>query len=402
MPATNTGEVETAEAAYGTSRQRIIPADDDVDGLAASVPVRSSTFYSEPKSRNSNQRRSQHLLKFMGLVYGSTVLFVGAFGLWFYSFVSREMDDRITQLRRGQPETGRSTPAHAASDGAAPVGEAAAVDFKKELSDLQAQLTAAQKRLADAEQQNELTSARLKSLAEIAESKPAQPATAATSALPLDQSNPVADASRLPAQPDLVLLKERNRMTGYADEAIATGAREPYERLWKSLDDPRLANLVHAARAEILRVQNFYLSGSRIERFDIPVGDYYPDSATLRDAQLPDDKLIDLLAKESHPWQVRLKAANLLGSRRSTAVGDALVKAIKTDKNLDVVKEATFSFEQMTGYRAKIFEPVSVEAWWAQYNAVPPPPDKIAKKPAPKEEEIKPVEEAPKSKDKKS
>ena len=87
----------------------------------------------------------------------------------------------------------------------------------------------------------------------------------------------------------------------------------------------------------------------------------------------PEDReqLIELLEKKENPWQVRMKAANLLGLRRSRAVGDALVRAVKYDPNLDVVKEATFSFEQMSGYRARIFEPASLDAWWTQYNAAP-------------------------------
>jgi hypothetical protein len=44
---------------------------------------------------------------------------------------------------------------------------------------------------------------------------------------------------------------------------------------------------------------------------------------------------------------------------------------VKDDSNLDVVKEATFSFEQMTGYRATLFEPKKLEAWWKEFNTLP-------------------------------
>ncbi|WP_075088724.1 hypothetical protein [Verrucomicrobium spinosum] len=83
--------------------------------------------------------------------------------------------------------------------------------------------------------------------------------------------------------------------------------RAPYDRLWEALDDPRLASLVHAARAEILRVQNYYLSGSRLDAYDIPVATYFPDSAALKDSQLKEDELVTLLANPKHPWQVRMK-----------------------------------------------------------------------------------------------
>jgi hypothetical protein len=131
---------------------------------------------------------------------------------------------------------------------------------------------------------------------------------------------------------------------------------------------------VDAIRAEILRVQSAYLSGSRIDRFDIPVGAYFPEDSSLTDAQLKDGQLIKLLREAANPWEVRMKAANLLGTRRSTEVGDALVHAVKSDANLDVVKEATFSFEQMTGYHSKIFDAASLEDWWKHYKAEPRPP----------------------------
>jgi hypothetical protein len=209
--------------------------------------------------------------------------------------------------------------------------------------------------------------------------QPSDVAPATTTTLPLGEA-PIAPAPSAlgedlpPAQRELVLLKERNRLTAYADEAIATGVRASYDRLWEAMVDPRLANLAHAARAEILRVQNTYLSGSRIDRFDIPVGAYFPQHSGLTDSQLTDGQLIKLLSDAAKPWEVRMKAANLLGTRRSVEVGDALAQAVKSDANLDVVKEATFSFEQMTGYHCKIFDTASLQKWWQEYKANPESP----------------------------
>ncbi len=175
------------------------------------------------------------------------------------------------------------------------------------------------------------------------------------------------------SQSELVLLKERNRLTSFADEAIATGARDPYDRLWDAIEDPRLANLVHAARAEILRVQDCYINGQRvkyyrIQQHQIPVREIFPASATLTPEQLSDDQLIQVLQNLKQSWQTRVKAAWHLGQHRSTKVGDALVKAIRSDPSLDVAAEATLSFEQITGYHAKLFDALSIEAWWKSSN----------------------------------
>lgn len=233
--------------------------------------------------------------------------------------------------------------------------------------DLLAQFNASNKRLEQAEQINTRLNAQVKDLVTQFNLNQhlAKPITGDSEGLDSASLN-MADLS--PAHRELLLVKERNRITAFADAAIATGEREPYDRLWVIIDNPELASLAHAARAEILRVQNYYLSGSRISRYEIVVGNYFPDQASLKDHQLNEAQLITLLKNKDAPWQVRLKAAHLLGRRKSLSSAEALAKAIKEDKNLDVVKEATFSFEQITGYHARIFQYDELADWWTEYK----------------------------------
>jgi hypothetical protein len=342
-------------------------------------------------ARRGNLRRPPNLAVIALTLVGYLLVLV-AFGFWFHHRLMSDIGARIESARSRDV---RIEPAHVAVQPrpvAPPPPEVGSVDAAglKRLEDLlhsdsgktKSEMDALSKRLAGTEEQNRQQAAQLGALtAELAaaktalaemKSKPSPSVAAGSAPLPLGDGLP-------PAQGELVLLKERNRLTGYADEAIATGARAPYQRLWEALDDPRLANLVHAARAEILRVQNYYLGGSRIDHYDIPVMTYFPDDAALRDSQLKDDQLIKLLRDKKNPWEVRMKAANLLGTRHSGEAGDALVAAVKTDENLDVVKEATFSFEQMTGFRARIFDAASMDQWWKQYKATPTPPKPKAK-----------------------
>ena len=335
-------------------------------------------------ARPANFRRSSHLGKLLALTFLANLAALGGACWW----LQKEYMDRppvfVTSPRTAPAPT--PAPVVEPPKPAAPTTPGVSQEEMKKLEtslksaadQSSAQVADALKRLADSEQQNQRLVARvnelsatlttLQSALDEVKNKPAprEPAPA---------SIRLPDAEELtPAQGELVLLKERNRLTAYADEAIATASREPYQRLWDTLEDPRLADLVHAARAEILRVQNFYLSGSRIDRFDIPVATYFPEEGVLRDTQLKDDQLIKLLHNLKNPWEVRLKAANILGMRRSMTVGDALVKAINQEDNLDVMKEATFSFEQMTGYHAKLFDAASIAKWWKEYKATPPPP----------------------------
>lgn len=376
-PAAVKSTVSVKSDTPAVTRRKPILTDDLTAPVTALVEQsgKQPTSYMVNAPKPANQRRSKHVVNFIILLFFLNLLAVAAFGIWFYNTIIAQVDSRL----RGAPNLPLAQTISAGSEttqAQSSQNQQEISRLNEQLADLQSQIQAAQKRLDNSEQANQKLTAQL-------QEKNGAPA-AVPVATPVS-AVPVASGSASPTDAELILLKERNRLTSFADEAIATGARAPYVNLWKALDDKRLSNLVHAARAEILRVQNYYLSGSRLESFDIPVAEYYPDSANLRDSQLDDGKLIDLMHNQNNPWQVRLKAANLLGLRRSTAVGDALVETIKNDNNLDVVKEATFSFEQITGYRARLFESEPLAQWWAEYNAPASPQEKTAapKPPAP-------------------
>lgn len=332
---------------------------------SASPPVQPPTYISVTPQRAINQKRKPRIGRFIFLLLFINLLVTAGAGAWIYNHLVLDLESRLADVASMAQESAIKSDSPAPATAPAGSDDLASLESRLEnrLADVQAQLLATQNRLADAERLNKQHSQSLRDLASDFNTRPGTPTAG--------QAPATASSSPLPAtsQSEMVLLKERNRLSAYADEAIATGARAPYDRLWEAIDDPRLATLVHAARAEILRVQNFYLSGSRLDAYDIPVAEYFPESAALKDTQLKDDELIALLAESKNPWQVRMKAANLLGLRRSKKAGDALVNAIVGDQNLDVVKEASFSFEQMTGFRARLFEPATVKAWWDQYNA---------------------------------
>ncbi len=320
--------------------------------------------YSAPHWLNfwagTNLSRTPYILKLLIVLFMANAVLFGVLSWWYHQRTEAEFMALAGQIKT-HPET-------------LPEVRSRVIDpaLLARIDRLEMQLADLNKKNQSSNEQAAGNSHRLAELtAQLADfSKP--------SPIPQASTTPETPATDLPpAQSELVLLKERNRLSAYADEAIATGARGPYERLWDSLDDPRLANLFHAARSEILRVQNCYLSGQRvkyygIQQYQIPVADFFPDSAALAPAQLSDDQLIQILQNHTHAWQARVKAAWHLGQRRSTKSAEALVQAIKEDPVLDVVAEATFSFEQVTGYHARLFEVQPLLAWWSSYNKTPP------------------------------
>lgn len=411
----STSETESDELPLGIPRSsapspktsRRNKTDDKADALGLSP--RSAV----QGQSNANQRRTKNLWTLALILVMANALIVAGACAWFYNVFAAEIENRLsdglTRLANTpapiseptpSPPTETTTPkavpvdlegwkkpveemkaelqaeiqtgiqaANKAADAKVAQIQSVQSQLQTELKAAQERADAAEERLKAYEEQSKAVVTRLRDVAAAAQSEDRiKPAVVAAETVPGGQQ--LTD-KLLPTQSELVLLKERNRLTSLADESIATGAREPYEQLWKAVNDPRMVNLIHGARAEILRVQQFYLSGSRLPKYEIPVADVFPDTPNLRDAQLSDDQLITLLSSPKQIWQNRVKAAWLLGQRKSEKAAEALVKAVKEDKNLDVVKEATFSFEQMTGYRASIFEAKALEAWWKEFNAVP-------------------------------
>ena len=192
-------------------------------------------------------------------------------------------------------------------------------------------------------------------------SKPAmKPDTAGAEPLPASSS----------ANDELVLLKERNRLTLRADEAMATGKAEPLRALWKSLRDPELANLKHAAAAEIIRVQNHLDHLTRLPPdYKVPVKEYFPAAASDKDADLPATSLISLLLDSAKPLAARARAARLLSGKRSMETGEALLKAMRTDPELDVVKEAQYAMHDTFKFAVPLFDTLAAESWWDRNKA---------------------------------
>ncbi|MGI9243756.1 MAG: hypothetical protein ACR2RV_23365 [Verrucomicrobiales bacterium] len=169
----------------------------------------------------------------------------------------------------------------------------------------------------------------------------------------------------------LEILGERNQLTTDADDAIANGNREAFDRLVSvSKDRSQDKRLKDGATAEILRVKSFYASGTRLGSYALPVATLYPSLKTEQEEALSNSQLLAILENQEKHWRLRLRAAFLLGSRRDLAVNEALVRAAASDPNLDVVKECVFAFEENTGYRSKgLFEIDALVNWWTVYQA---------------------------------
>jgi hypothetical protein len=191
---------------------------------------------------------------------------------------------------------------------------------------------------------------------------PAPPEPAGVAAVPV--MNAQAAAQLTEPMSELLLLKERNRLTDYADKAISTGSRDALQAVVEAMFDPERLKLHHAAQAEFRRVQAFYeISASIDPAYKLPLLELFDDGSVKSEAEIKPARLIALMEDSQKPWEVRLRCAYLLRESPDKNVNAALLQALKEDASLDVAKQAQTSLERRLGKRFRLFDIPAVEAW---------------------------------------
>jgi len=168
-----------------------------------------------------------------------------------------------------------------------------------------------------------------------------------------------------PTQQEFIQLKERNRLTQYADEAIATGTRRPLEVLIEYMRDPQGPHLHDAAKAEFMRaVRSIQILQREDPGYRLPVAELFKDSGISAEADVPPEALLKLLADHQQPWEVRVRVCFLLLGSALPETNAQLIKAIKEDPSLDVAKHAQLTLEQRIKKRFRIFDIPAIEEWF--------------------------------------
>lgn len=177
-------------------------------------------------------------------------------------------------------------------------------------------------------------------------------------------------ANVTPTQAEFIQLKERNRITAYADEAIATGNRKPLETLVEYIRGSGSDHLRDAAQAEYMRVVRMIQFFQREDPgYRLPVADLFKGEAVQYEADLKPAHLFKLLADAKQPWEVRVRAAMLLKGSDSPETNTRLIEAIKGDPSLEVAKHAQISLEQRIQRRFRLFDIPAIEAWQKEQQA---------------------------------
>lgn len=299
-------------------------------------------------------RKDQMALQLFGASVGITLVVAGL--VWF--LLSSRLDEIAAQAAAVKP-----------APAAAPAAAGDAKGGSEPVAALQAQL--------DAWRRDQLTSQ--KELREAIErvaatrgggGEAAVPAVAPTVSVLDGQGQPgvsrTADmvANVTPTQAEFIQLKERNRITAYADEAIATGNRKPLETLVEYIRGSGSDHLRDAAQSEYMRVVRMIQFFQREDPgYRLPVAELFKGENLQYEADLKPAHLFKLLADPKLPWEVRVRAAMLLKGSDAPETNTKLIDAIKGDPSLEVAKHAQISLEQRIQRRFRLFDIPAIEAW---------------------------------------
>jgi hypothetical protein len=129
-----------------------------------------------------------------------------------------------------------------------------------------------------------------------------------------------------------------------ADRGISESSRKSLDKLKKISQSAPDTQTRRAAYAEYGRVIAFW-ENMREDGESPKI--ILPDGSIKEISNLSTEELIKLLLNDKR-WVVRRKSAQLLGSKKMFIVAEALIKAIKTDENIEVVRDSYRSFIDIT------------------------------------------------------
>ena len=141
---------------------------------------------------------------------------------------------------------------------------------------------------------------------------------------------------------ELNKIKDRNNITRLIDRAVGQNGRESYlnlKHIVKNFGPNRNAAISGMSQIKIQLSTLTHMQGITLPKDE--------SSYTTKE-------LIDILFFNSQ-YLFRGRSAQLLANRKEKYVPEALILAIFSDTDLEVVREATLAFRNITGFKALIF-----------------------------------------------
>jgi len=161
---------------------------------------------------------------------------------------------------------------------------------------------------------------------------------------------------------ELLRIQKRSKIFELGDMAIAEMSRSAYEELLEIVNEPSDPSLQLAAKSEVARVSNAFVNSSRTLGFRIQRQNAFETET--EESDFSTSELVEILI-EDPDWRSRAMSAQLLANRKELGVPEALLESMKSEENLEVLKDAIRGFESVTGYKVPdIFGYQQCSEWW--------------------------------------
>lgn len=165
-------------------------------------------------------------------------------------------------------------------------------------------------------------------------------------------------------------LEKHQRILDLGNTAALEGDRRALNELSNLADSSKEeSGIKKAAAAELLRVKISWLSGTRIS--GITLVHKTPSGVVRKEDELTTCDILQELNVNPN-WKVRAKAAEVLRDQKHKKKGvpEALLRAIRGDPHLNVVKAAVESWQVVTGFQSPdIFGIPYIPDWWKQHQS---------------------------------
>lgn len=166
------------------------------------------------------------------------------------------------------------------------------------------------------------------------------------------------------AEEQLEKLKQRNEISQLGDRAISEASRDSLEELMKKWEEARDGDIKGTVKAEIARIKIFWVTATTTKGVTLTAHGEKKNESDIKTNELIEGLLND------NDWRVQALIAQELGKRKEKGVPEALLQCIKTNKNLEVIRNAVRAFNLVTGFdNPDVFAYSNAQNWWNEHSA---------------------------------
>lgn len=176
-----------------------------------------------------------------------------------------------------------------------------------------------------------------------------------------DNQNKTITTEKLKKQDTIInKILSKEYIVDLGNKAIANGDREAYLKLTEIAKD--FGKDRNVALSEIGRIKSHHYNMTSIPNIKLEI--YDDKNKLVPENNLTTEKLIEILLLNPQ-YLFRARSAQILANRNEKYVHEALLLSIFSDNNIEILRESTWAFEKLTGYKSPdFFSPYGCLGFW--------------------------------------